>query len=248
MKLRVLGSSSKGNCYVLETPTGSLLIEVGLPWKQIQKGLNFDLSDIRGCVLSHEHKDHAKSVKEVCEAGIDVYMSIGTWEGLNPYYSSHRIKIVSSQFDIENFIVLPFGIQHDAKEPTGFLIYYILTGEKLLFATDTYYLHNRFKRLNYIMIECNYIKEILEANIEAGLIQEGMKNRLLESHFSLDHVKEFLQANDLSQVRNIVLLHLSEGNSDAARMIQEIKEVVKRDIDVTVAEPGLEVELELYPY
>lgn len=55
MKLKILASGSKGNCYVLESPTGSLLIECGLPWWEIQKGLNFNLKEVVGALISHEH-------------------------------------------------------------------------------------------------------------------------------------------------------------------------------------------------
>lgn len=55
MRLKVLASGSKGNCYILQSPTGSLLIEAGIPWKEIQKGLDFDLRQVVGCLISHEH-------------------------------------------------------------------------------------------------------------------------------------------------------------------------------------------------
>lgn len=55
MKLKVLASSSKGNAYILESPTGSLLIEAGIPWKQILQGLNYDLKGVVGCLISHQH-------------------------------------------------------------------------------------------------------------------------------------------------------------------------------------------------
>lgn len=73
-----------------------------------------------------------------------------------------------------------------------------------------------------------------------------MKPRLLQSHFSLENVKEFLKANDLSQCRNIVLLHLSERNSSAPRMIKEIEELT--GIKTSVADAGVEINLELFPY
>jgi len=53
--LKVIGSSSRGNGYVLESNTGSLMIECGIQFKQTQKALEFDLSDIKGCLISHEH-------------------------------------------------------------------------------------------------------------------------------------------------------------------------------------------------
>ena len=246
MKLKVLGSSSKGNCYILQSPTGSLLIEAGITWREMQKGLNYDLSSVVGCLVSHEHKDHSKAVTDVMKAGIDVYMSGGTMD-LWPVHN-HRMNLVRKgmQFSIADFNVMPFDTEHDANEPLGFLIQYKPTGEKLLFLTDSYYCKYKFKGLHYIMIECNYIKETLDQNIEDGYINEASKPRLLKSHFSLENVKEFLKANDLAQCRNIVLLHLSSRNANANQMIKEIEELT--GIETIVATAGIEMNLELYPY
>ena len=67
------------------------------------------------------------------------------------------------------------------------------------------------------MIECNYAKEILKKNIDGGKIPKVVAKRLYSSHFELENVKEFLKANDLSQVKAIYLMHLSDGNSDEIR-------------------------------
>lgn len=250
MKLKVLYSSSHGNCYILESPTGSLLLEAGIPWKGIQNGLNYDLSNVLGCLITHEHKDHSKSILEVIGAGIDCYISNGTAVaiGIKNTKNNYRVKIIKSQlqFIVGDFAVMPFNSEHDASEPLGFLIQYKPTKEKLLFITDSYYCKYKFKGLNYIMVECNYIKETLDANIEAGYIHEAMKSRLLQSHFSLENCKQFLMANDLSKCRKIILLHLSDSNSNALRMVKEIKELT--GIKPVIADTGLEVSLEMFPY
>lgn len=251
MKVKVLGSSSSGNCYILSTSTGTLLLDAGVPWKDIQKGLCFDLKNVVGCLVTHEHKDHCKAVTEIMKAGINCYMSPCTCDALNLddwACNTHRLGFVQSrkEIEVENFKILPFDTEHDAAEPLGFMVQYRLTGERLLYLTDSYYSKYIFPGLNYIMIECNYIKDTLDANVGSGLIDEGLKRRLLESHFSLEHVKEFLLANDLSQCREIILLHLSDANSDAERMVREIEEVT--GIKPKIAAPGLEVELNLYPY
>ena len=41
---------------------------------------------------------------------------------------------------------------------------------------------------------------------------------------SLQTVKEMIMANDLSQCREIWLLHLSDGNSSETQMIREVQE------------------------
>lgn len=229
--ITTLASSSKGNCYRIDDGSTPLLLECGIPFKEIQKKLDFTTREIKGCLLSHEHGDHARSIKDVMKAGIDCYMSPGTAKALG--ISGHRIKIVQplQQFHIGTWTVLPFETQHDAVWPLGFLMAN-QAGEKLLFATDTYYIKYRFQGLNCIMIECNYAIDILKANIEAGTVNDAMAKRLLQSHFSLENVKEFFKANDLSQVKEIHLLHLSDGNSDADRFKREIQRLTAKPVYV----------------
>lgn len=224
LEIQVIASGSTGNCYRIRDGTTSLLLECGIPIKLIQQALNFHLTDIDGCLISHDHGDHSRAAQGVLKAGIDIYTSAGTASALG--LSGHHVKAVKAreQVKIGSFTMMPFETEHDAAEPLGFLLVN-QSGEKLLFATDTYYVKYRFRGLTYIMIECNYSADILRDNIESGRVPGVLKNRLLKSHFSLEHVKEFLSANDLSQVREIWLLHLSGNNSDAKRFKREVEEL-----------------------
>ena len=217
-------SGSLGNCYRITDSRTPLLLECGIPYKEIQKKLNFRTSEIVACLISHEHQDHSKSVKDLMKVGIDCYMSKGTAEALD--VSGHRLHIIQKkqQFKLGTWTILPFDTQHDATEPLGFLLAN-RDGDKLLYATDTYYIRYRFRDLTHIMIECNYSMDILKAKVKAGLMEPAIKRRILKSHFSLKHVKEFLQANDLSKVREIWLLHMSDGDSDAERFKREVQEL-----------------------
>jgi phosphoribosyl 1,2-cyclic phosphodiesterase len=168
--------------------------------------------------------DHSKAVKEIMHAGIDCYISAGTVEALG--LSGHRLNIIKAkqQFRIGTWTALPFDTQHDAAEPLGFLLAN-QAGDKLLYATDTYYIRYKFHGLTHIMVECNYSLDILKRNVDAGAVPKELKSRILKSHFSLENVKRFLQANDLSKVQEIWLLHLSDNNSNAERFKREIQEL-----------------------
>lgn len=229
MEIDVFASGSSGNFYRIRDGTTSLLIECGIPIKQIQEYLDFHLSDTDACLISHEHGDHSAAAKDILKAGIDIYTSEGTASALK--LTGHHMKIVRAkeQFQVGNLMVLPFDTEHDAAEPLGFLIA-DQAGDRLFFATDTYYVKYRFRSLTYIMIECNYAADILNENIKLGRVPGVLKNRLLKSHFSLEHAKEFLLANDLSAVREIWLLHLSNNNSDAARFKREIAELTGKPV------------------
>jgi phosphoribosyl 1,2-cyclic phosphodiesterase len=230
----VLASSSKGNCYRITDGSTPLLLECGIGINNILRNLKFGVSSLAGCLVSHGHKDHAKAVKDLMKFGIDIYLSQGTADeisGLDPW--RHRLHIIKArqQFRIGTWKILPFETQHDAAEPLGFLMVN-QGGDKLLYATDTYYIRYRFAGLTHVMIECNYSLDILRANVAAGLVEPALKNRILQSHFSLEHVKDFLKANDLSKVQEIWLLHLSDGNSDADRFKREIQELTGKPVYV----------------
>lgn len=224
-----LGSSSAGNAYRVTDGHTSLLLEAGIRFKDIQRALEFRLSDIAGCLVSHDHGDHSKSIKDLMKAGINVYTGQGTTEALG--LSGHRIRPVAArqQFTIGTWTILPFEVEHDAAEPLGFILAN-RSGDKLLFATDTYYIRYRFTGLTHIMIECNYSIKILRENIAAGRVPAVMKNRLLRSHFSLENVKEFIRANDMSRVQEIWLLHLSDNNSDEELFKSEIQALTGKQV------------------
>ena len=82
MIFKSLASSSHGNSYIVSDEKTKLLIECGLPYKKLQKLSGFALSEFKACLVSHEHQDHAKSVQDLIDRGMDVYMSYGTAEAL----------------------------------------------------------------------------------------------------------------------------------------------------------------------
>lgn len=236
--LKVLSTGSHGNCYILEADGEQLLLECGVTYKRILEGLEYDLSKVKGCLVTHEHKDHCKAIKDILKNGIDVYSSTGTLEALDvEHHRAHRITI-EKQFKLGGFTILPFHTQHDVREPIGFLISHKALG-KVLFATDTYYIQYKFKALNHIIIECNYSEKILESNVESGKVHKWLKYRVEKSHFSVENLKDFFKANDLSKVKNIVLIHLSKDNGNPEYFQEEIEKVT--GLPVVVAYDGLEI-------
>ncbi len=146
----------------------------------------------------------------------------------------HRANVLYNQIarKIGSFQVLPFDVQHDAAEPLGFLIESTVTGERLLFFTDTYYLKYTFERLSVIMAECNYSTEIIKENVKNGSIPEAHKNRVIRSHMSIETLLEFIKANDTSQLKKIYLLHMSDGNSNEDEFKRRVQEVTGIEVEV----------------
>ena len=212
----MLASGSSGNCYRISNESGSFLIECGLTIRRIKEGLNFRLSEIDFCLISHSHQDHCKGFKGILKAGIPVYTGAETIKIIDPI-AEYRLQEITplKQFQVGSFVVMGFPLIHDVPI-LGFLI---ASGEeKLCFISDTAYCSYRFNGVSRLMIEANYQADILQENIDNGMVEPGLKNRLLKTHLSLDNVIEFLKANDLKAIRNISLIHLSSRNANANQM------------------------------
>ena len=123
MDLIVLGSNSAGNCYILQNGTEALVIECGVPFMDVKKTLNYNTRQIVGALVTHEHGDHAAYADDYLKNRINVWMSQGTADRLdtNRHFPPSILKALVPQ-KIGNFNILPFDVQHDAKEPLGFLI------------------------------------------------------------------------------------------------------------------------------
>lgn len=135
-------------------------------------------------------------------------------------------------FTIGSFKILPFPVEHDAAEPLGFLIESLVSGERLLFFTDTYYIKFNFKNINVLMCECNYSMDIINEKVAGEEISESHKNRVIRSHMSLETLMNFILACDISKLEKIYLLHMSDGNSDEAEFKKKIQEITGIEVEV----------------
>jgi phosphoribosyl 1,2-cyclic phosphodiesterase len=230
MEIQVVASGSSGNCYRISDGSTPLLLEAGLPFAEIRRALNFRVSELAGCLVSHDHGDHAKAAKDVLKAGVDVYASQGTIEALG--LAGHRLHPIRAkeQFSIGPWSVLPFETVHDAVEPLGFQL--TCGRERLVYITDSAYCRYVFRGMTHLMLEINYDLTILKENVKAGLVDREVKRRVLHSHMSLDTAKAFLRANDLSRVQAIWLLHLSDGNSDAEMFKRTVAQITGKPVYV----------------
>lgn len=231
MKIEVIASGSAGNCYKVSNEDTTLLIECGIPYKKIQQALNFKVTDIDGVLVSHEHGDHAKACKDLIKAGVDLYMTKGTKEALK--LESHRVKIFEQwsmylNLEIGSFKIKPFKTIHDAKEPVGFVIYDSLEREELVFITDTQYSIYNFSP-NYFMIEVNYDKKTINDNL--GLNDE-LRERIKKNHMSLDTAINLLERSDLSRLKKIYVMHLSDRNSDAELIKKSLQELTGVAVEI----------------
>lgn len=225
MKIEALASSSSGNLYrISQGGHAPILLECGIPIAKLKAKLNYKLSEVCGCLLTHSHSDHSLAASDILKCGVPLYASQGTVDALS--LSGHNLHIVEVKqpgqpgkwFFVGDWSCLAFPTVHDTVGSCGFIVK--CDDEALVFATDTQYVHDRFNGLTHVLIECNWSFETLDPDLEPF-----RKKRLLATHMGLHETKRFLESNDLSKVQEIHLIHLSSGNGDGPYFRDEIQKL-----------------------
>ena len=192
MMIKTLASGSRGNAYYISDGQTSLLLECGISLNDLLVGTDFNLSQVKGVLVSHQHNDHCKSVNDCIRLGLDVYAPNAVFETKKA--SGHRCKPVTpfKGFTVGSFFILPFDCNHDCVN-YGYLIHSNYSEERLLFFTDTYMVKYKFPGVTHIMAECNYSLEAVDYSVKQGYIPAEIKKRLIMSHMSIDNLLVFLR-------------------------------------------------------
>ena len=106
----------------------------------------------------------------------------------------------------------------------------------MLYATDTEYVRYTFRGLTAILLEANYSEEYVNRD-------EAKFRHVLTGHMSIETSIECIKANMNDGLKNIILCHLSKGNSDPGAFKESVKEIVPDGVQVDIATPRLTVEL-----
>lgn len=233
MTFTPLASSSHGNAYLLDDGHTRLLIECGVSFRRLRQLLGFSTAELAGCLVSHEHKDHAGCYTDLLKNGVPVYASEGTAEALGcelftELEPAEPGRTGYAVFSVGTFDVLPFATFHDAAEPVGYLVRSRADGDKLMFATDTMNLAYRFPSLNIVALECNYADDILA---RSERLPDKVRRRIRNSHMEVGRACTYLARLDRSRVRKIYLMHLSDACSNEGLFADLVERVC----------PGIEV-------
>lgn len=249
MKFQIISTGSKGNAYILKHRNRQLLLDAGVPFEAIKQALGFRLNGLQAALITHEHQDHCRSMSDLLMSGIDVYSSAGTAAqilGNGLPYCWHRVEALKQFVVGHDWSLLPFDVRHDAAEPLGFLIWHQEAGNKILYLTDSGYVRYRFKGVTQLVIECNHVGKIVLDRYQRGEIVPEMYLRLRQSHMSLERVLRYLSKLDLSRCRKIVLVHLSDENSDECRMVQAISD--QTGIETVAGKDSMRIDFDLCPF
>lgn len=244
MKIKTISTGSKGNGYALISGEDVLLLECGVPAKEMLKAIDYRTSMVNGCILSHIHGDHAGYIKQYMRYGIMVYTSDEVQSDIETIMGERTIGLQRmKRQQMGSFSVIPFRVPHGDAECDGWLID---TAEgRVLFITDAEYCPYDFSKMNinYSLIECNYSMDNISFEHD-----EVKNRRVVQTHMEVQTCKRLIQSINSESLRSIGLIHLSAENGNPQRFRDEIRSVVDSDVNVWIAEKGTEKEFRLMPF
>lgn len=224
-RIKPIASSSAGNAVFVTDGQTPLLLDCGISLKRLRRELPCLPTQLKGALITHEHKDHSKGIQELLTNAVNVYATKGTIDAIGPVSDDHRLHVIRAkeQFQIGTWHILPFATIHDAAEPVGFLL---RSGTmKVLYITDSAYIPCQVPELTHVLVETNHSTEIMEQRAAAGKLHEGHMQRVIRSHLSIEQVADWLQRADRSKLQEVHLLHLSDEHSDEKEFHKAIASV-----------------------
>lgn len=243
LKLRVLGSSSKGNSYLLENNDTKILLDCGVDYKKIID--NVPCKELSGIVITHEHHDHCKAIKKLKDyVNCSVYSHKEVLDIL-PIIDTIKVEIKAlEKFDIGSFTLLPFEVKHDVTN-YGFLIKDNISNHKLVYITDCGDIPNiQLKDIDTFLIESNYNQDWLDEKLELEV--KDIRNLRGIGHLSVQKAIQFLKDNVNYNTKFIFLGHITPNINDYCEMEYLVENEIVRDNPcmIRALDPNMEEPIE----
>lgn len=225
MKIHCIGSSSSGNSYVITSNGHKLIFELGCNFKEVLKAVDYDLTSIEGCLVSHCHSDHSAYITKAFGYQLEIY---GNKDVVEKYPYVHLLT-QNYRYSIGKFKVQCLKVPHNA------LCYSFIikcpSGEKILFATDLSKFNYKVSGCDVIMMEANYDENIIYEALARGEVVRSQSENHLEINGCMEAVERCVDTN----TQLIILLHLSDGYSDEKRFQKMVHEATGKRVCVAHA-------------
>jgi hypothetical protein len=127
VEFQILGSSSGGNCALLQTGQTKVLVDVGFSAKRIGcllESVGESLDAIDAVFLTHEHNDHAQGIRGLAKrADLPVFANHDTADAVQAKATkpvNWKVFQTGTEFTFRDLKVRSFALPHDAYDPVGF--------------------------------------------------------------------------------------------------------------------------------
>ncbi|MXZ43445.1 MAG: MBL fold metallo-hydrolase [Gammaproteobacteria bacterium] len=238
MKYASLGSGSRGNCTVIVSPQTTILVDCGFGCRETENRLlkkGVDPATVAAIFVTHEHSDHRRGVGPFARKfGSCVYGTRGTLSRVD----LERCKFYEIQcgrpVNVDDLTVHPVSVPHDAREPSQFVVEgaEVRLGILSDLGSLTHEVVEHYQYCDSLFVEANHDLNMLWN----GPYQYSLKVRIASDlgHLSNEQTAEFVSRVHHSDMRHLVLGHLSQENN-SPEIVSEFFDDFRRTMDVRIA-------------
>ncbi len=232
----VLGSGSGGNAVVVESGGARILVDAGFSSRELGRRLalvGVDPGSLAALVLTHEHVDHCRGARRFARRHrLPVFATAGTLGQIDlDDETSRRTTVLRSgePCEVAGFLVEPFLLPHDAREPIGAVIE-DGAGRRLGLVADcgthSHLAWARLRELDILVMESNHDLDMLRN----GPYPWPLKQRIAGRHGHLSNREAAAGLPELlcDRLRWLVLYHLSRTNNLPALAAATLGETLAR--------------------
>ncbi len=227
MQICVLASGSAGNCTIVRTPHGTILIDAGLGPRATagrMAEIAVGIADVSAICLTHLDRDHFNLnwVRLIANRAITVHCHRSRVDDLRRLANCEKFAACIQPFGIAPFCpvagltLTPISLAHDAEGSHGFVVE--SNGTRLGFATDLGHVPgsmiDAFQRLDFLAIESNYDPEMQRTSNRPFFLQRRITGGYghLSNAQAYDAVREIVKRSLKAGhpcPQHVVLLHRS---------------------------------------
>ena len=249
----ILGTSSSGNCSILQADDTRIMIDAGFPGPRLESSLTkigIEVPAIDAIFITHEHTDHCIGLTALLRqnpllkvfANRETARRIQSTQKIRPNW---QIFETGTTFEFRNLKITSIPIPHDAADPVGFAFdcpHADSGGHKrvtwltdLGHATDV--VRHHCALADILVLEANYDDEMLDLSKRPISLKQRIRGN--HGHLSNHDARDLLLGLKEWQTSHLYLGHLSK-ECNRTILVDEVMQAVrhhKEDLQVSVIDP-----------
>lgn len=233
IRFQIVGTSSSGNCALIETPKTRILLDAGFSGRRLEgllRDMGKPIESIDAVFMTHEHSDHMAGLRGLSRhRHLTFFANYGTAEVIQGKLSrrlSWKIFETGTAFAYKDLRVETVLLPHDAMEPVGY-VFRTDGGDlfeppcSLAWMTDLGHvpacLGQLVRDVQVLVLEANHDPELLETDSKRPF---SVKQRIAgrHGHLSNEAAREFLESVERPLWRRVLLAHLSKDCNHPERV------------------------------
>jgi phosphoribosyl 1,2-cyclic phosphodiesterase len=233
--LYVLGSGSRGNCFVMEAEGMALVVDAGFSAREIERRaewVGFELERVIGIALTHEHGDHSRGAPRLSRRlGVPVLTAPGTWNRLVPMlnHATHRPLGMCARVEMGPFVIDACPTSHDAAEPLAIVVrdaQGVSVGVAYDLGRPTAGVRYLLRDLTGLVLEANHDEVQLRTSDYPSVVQRRIAGS--GGHLSNRAAAQLVAELCHPGLATVVLAHLSHECNTAAEARTAVARALRR--------------------